>query len=218
MKRTKLILSLAFIGAYISALTYGVVGQTLKDGTCGVTLSYFVVWDMFCGWTAWDQRIHVIAEGESGKYYEVKEPWGEFHPFGHVGRIHYDYTNHLLPRHIDNIISHTAHESISNVYVVEEVWPKQYNVPKKLFDHYFARPNDKLSYYHLRAVCMDDGMPVKLFPDWHAQQQLNSVYDNPRLRQQAAQATSLYSTLFTPKSADGTNSLTQSLGSGLTTN
>lgn len=218
MSRLKFGVTTAFITSYLLFLSWGIVAHALKVGLCGNTASYLVVWDMFCGWTAWDQRTHIIAEGASGQFYEVNEPWGEFHPFGHVARIHYDHTNHLLPKHIDNVLSHTAHEPIDRVYVVEEVWPKQYNVPPKLYDHYFERPKDKLSYFHLRAVCTDNGMPLQIFPDWHAQQQLNAVCDNPRLRRQAGQATSLYSTLFTPNSGADSNALSDALGSGLTTN
>ncbi|MEQ9406282.1 MAG: hypothetical protein RIK87_01095 [Fuerstiella sp.] len=218
MARLKTAFAVTFIAAWVCALSWGIVAHALKVGLCGNTLTYFVVWDMFCGWTAWDQRTHIIAEGASGQYYEVNEPWGEFHPFGHVARIHYDNTNHLLPRHIRNVISHTSHEPIDRVYVVEEVWPKQYNLPPKLYAHYFNRPNDRMSYFHLRAICSDDGVPARVFPDWHAQQRLNSVYDNPRLQRQSRQATSLYSTLFTPNSGLSSSPLSQSLGDSLTTN
>ena len=216
MSRWKIFLTTAFIGTYLSALAWGIFAHAMKVGLCGNTLSYYVVWDMFCGWTAWDSRTHIIAEGESGQFYDVEEPWGEFHPFGHVGRIHYDYTNHLLNRHLANVIRQTKHEPFSKVYVVEELWPKQYNLPPELYANYFGRPNDKLSYYHLRAICQDDGSPLKIYPDWHAQQTLNAVANNPRLRQQAHAATGLYSTLYTPSGSQTGSNLNTSIP--LTTN
>ncbi|MGB4740774.1 MAG: hypothetical protein WBH50_21440, partial [Fuerstiella sp.] len=62
MSRWKNLIVLSFIGVYVSFLSWGVMAHALKVGTCGNTLSYFVVWDMFCGWTAWDARTHIIAE------------------------------------------------------------------------------------------------------------------------------------------------------------
>ena len=212
MSRLKTFCVVGFITAYVGALTFGVVGHALKVGICGNTLSYFVVWDMFCGWSAWDQRTHVIAEGVSGKYYDLKEPWGEFHPFGNTSRVHYDHTNHMLPKHIRNVLDHTAHEDINQVFMVQEVWPKQYNLPPRLYEKYFQRENDKVSYFHLRAVLSDDGKPLKMFPDWFVQQELNSINDNPRLQQQASRALSVYSTLHTPVTSGN------SAGSILSTN
>lgn len=218
MSRWKFLVVSTFIASYIGALFWGIGAHALKVGICGNTLSYFVVWDMFCGWSAWDSRTHIVAEGASGQFYEVKEPWGEFHPFGKVARIHYDQTNNLLPRHIANILDRTEHEPIDQVYVIEEVWPKQYNLPPKLYQHYFARESDKQSYFHLRAVCQDNGRVLKSFPDWYTQQQLNNLYSNPRLQQQAQEATSLYSTLFTPNSSHASRGLRTSAGAGLSTN
>ncbi len=218
MTRMKSVLTILFIGAYLGALSFGAVGHALKVGLCGNTLSYLVVWDMFCGWTAWDSRTHLVAEGASGQFYDLREPWGEFHPFGHVARIHYDHTNHLLPRHINNVLRHTAHEPIERVFAIEEVWPKQYNLPPDLYDQYFGRPNDKMSYYHLRVVCANDGTPLQIFPDWHAEQKLKAVYDNPRLRRQSANATSLFSTLYNPNAARVGSTLNMSDATGLSTN
>ncbi len=218
MSRWKFLLSCTFIATYLGVLSFGIVAHALKVGLCGNTLSYFVVWDMFCGWTAWDDRTHVIAEGSSGEFYEVREPWGEFHPFGNVARIHYDNAGSLLPRHIRNVLEHTEHEQIDHVYVVQEVWPKQFNLPPKMFEHYFGRPNDKLSYFHLRAVRREDGGLIRGYPSWYTQQTLNSIADNPRLQQQTQQASSFYNTLFTPMSSRSGPSTGQSNASVLSTN
>lgn len=217
MARVRLIVAGTFIAGYLGFLSWGIVAHALKFGICGNTISYFAVWDMFCGWTAWDQRTHVIAEGASGKFYDVTEPWGEFQPFGNVGRIHYDHSNHMLSRHIDNVLRHSQHEDIDRVYVVQEVWPKQYNLPPELYARYFDREADKRPYFHLRAVCSARGNPIQVNPSWHAQQYLNSVYDNPRLREQSRRADSLYSTLYTPNTSRG-GLLNSQSAAGLTTN
>jgi hypothetical protein len=218
MSRWKKLLACTFIATYLGFLSWGIVGHALKVGICGNTISYFVVWDMFCGWNAWDNRTHIIAEGTNGEFYDVREPWGEFHPFGHVARIHYDDGKQLLPRHINNILKRTEHKDIAQVYVVEEVWPKQYNLPPKLFDHYFGRAPDKLSYFHLQTVCRDDGTLLRGYPNWYTQQTLNSIADNPRLQQQTKQATSFYNTLFTPSSSNSGDAMSYSNNSGLVTN
>ena len=217
MERWKIWLTTGFIALYVCFLSWGTLAHTLKVGGSLSAINYFVVWDMFCGWSAWDSRTHVIAEGASGQFYDVKEPWGEFHPFGSIARIQYDSSNDLLAGHINNVLRHTQHETIDRVFVVEEAWPKQYNLPPNLFAHYFNRSNDKLSYFHLRAVCKSDGTPLTKFPSWHDQQMLTSLYEIPRLQRQASQATSLYSTLYNPR-ANPTTSPPVTGGVGLTTN
>ena len=202
MERTKKWAATIFIGCYLSALCWGVMAHALKVGLCGNPAAYFVVWDMFCGWQAYDDRTHIIAEGESGQFYEVVEPWGEFRPFGDVGRIHYDVSNQLIPRHINNILDHSSHEPIDRVFVAQEIWPKQYNLPDRLWDELYSEPADPISYYHLRAVFTENGQLVSAYPDWFTQQALNSISDNPRLKREVHQATSTYSTLFNPTYAN----------------
>jgi len=205
MTRLKATCAILFITSYIGWLSWGVTAHALKVGLCGNTYSYFVVWDMFCGWAAWDTRTHVIALDSQGQYYDVTEPWGEFHPYGHLARIHYDNTHHLLPKHIDHILSNTLHSDIDRVYVIEEVWPKQYNLPPDLYAHYFNGPKDQVSYFHLKAICTDEGTPLTVKPDWYHQQTLNSIADNPRLRKQASRSSGTQMTLFRPVSSRSSN-------------
>lgn len=207
-----------FIGCYLTVLACGIIGHALKVGLAGNALSYYVVWDMFCGWQAYDQRTLLIAESESGRYYEVREPWGEFQPFGRLGRLQYDVYSHLVSKHIDHVISHTRHEPIDAVYVVQEVWPKQYNLPEHLWQKSFGRERDKISYYHLRAVCNDHGGVLSLNPDWMNQQRLNAVGDNPRLRHEARQAQSSFGSWYTPTSQTPGQGMRQPLGAAFSTN
>lgn len=203
-----------FIVCYLAVLSFGIVAHALKVGVSGNTLSYFIVWDMFCGWHAYDQRTHLIAESTSGRYYEVKEPWGEFCPFGSLGRYQYDAYNHMTPRHVNHVLSHSSHEPIDAVYMVQEVWPKQYNLPERLWKDNFGRERDKMSYYHLRAVCDERGTYVQLYPDWLIQQRLNSIGDNPRLRHEVRQASSSFGQRYLPTSRGSR----QSMGTGPATN
>lgn len=204
-------LSGLFIVAYLGCLVWGVTAHSLKYGLQGNTLSYFVVWDMFCGWQAFDNRTHLIAEGRSGQYYEVSCPWGEFTPFGNVPRVHYDVSNNLIPRHVDNVLAHTDHEPIARVYVVQEIWAKQYNVPPALWEKYFSEPREKVSYYNVRAVLSERGGVLNSYPDWFDQQTLIAVSDNPRLQMAAQRAVPFYNTFIKPsQGADASSRTLQS--------
>ena len=200
------IVSGLFIGAYLSWLSWGIVAHVLKMGLNGNTLGYYVVWDMFCGWQAYDNRTHIIAQGHSGQYYEVRAPWGEFKPFGNVPRVHYDVTNNLVAKHIRHVLKNTAHEPIDRVYVVQEIWPKQFNIPDSLWSRYFDEPLDRISYFHLRAICSDRGNILNSYPDWYAMQTLNAVADNPRLQAAAQRATPYYNTFIRPNRGEAPRS------------
>ena len=191
-------ISTTFIAAYIGCLCFGILAHVMKVGLNGRTLSYFVVWDMFCGWEAYDNRTHIVAEDIHGQYFEVKPPWGEFTPFGHVPRVHYDVSNSLVPRHIKNVLSHTSHPEIDRVYVIQEIWPKQFNIPDHLWSQYFEESRDRMSYYNLRAVCTESGTVLNSYPDWFVAQTLKSVADNPRLQLAAKRAQPYYNTFVNP--------------------
>lgn len=190
-----------FVTCYLLWLTVGVVGHALKIPLVGNTLGYFIVWDMFCGWSAYDNRTRLIAEDSQGNYFEVREPWGAFTPFGNVDRVNYDVSSNLTPRHIKNVIAHTQHPDIDRVYVVQEIWPKQFNVPDRLWTRYFHEPKDTMTYYSLFAICRADGSTIESYPDWFNVQTMRGIADNPRLQQAAQMATPLYNTFFNPRTA-----------------
>lgn len=196
--RLKKLAAVLFVASYLLSLSWGVVAHTLKMGLNGNTLSYFFVWDMFCGWQAYDNRTHLVAEDSAGNYYEVREPWGPFRPFGDVDRINYDVSNNLVARHINNVLTHTSHPAIDRVYVVQEIWPKQFNVPAHLWSYNFHEPMEKVSYFHLRAICTETGATIESNVEWFNRQTLLSVADNPRLQQAAREATPYYNTYFNP--------------------
>lgn len=208
-----------FITSYLLALAWGIAAHALKVGLQGNTLSYYFVWDMFCGWDAYDNRTHIIAEDASGNYYDVREPWGAFTPFGDVDRINYDVSNSLVPRHIEHVLNHSSHPPIDRVYVVQEVWPKQFNVPDALWTRYFHEPKEKVSYFNLTAICNARGIPFETYPDWFNTQTLQAISDNPRLQRAAQQATPYYNTFFNPSAARSEDAtFLNSTGTGMSTN
>lgn len=208
-----------FITAYLTALAWGIIAHTLKVGIACNTLSYYFVWDMFCGWSAYDNRTHLIAEDADGNFYSIREPWGAFQPFSNVDRINYDVSNNLLPRHIRHVLDHTKHPPIDRVYVVQEIWPKQFNVPNHLWSFHFDEPKDPISTYNLRAICSASGTPIESYPDWFNNQMLQSIADNPRLQKAAQQATPYYNTFFNPVKVQAQEAtFRNSSDSGLNTN
>ena len=190
MKRLATVL---FILAYIGSLGWGIVAHAVKYKASSHPAMYFVVWDMFCGWSAYANRTQIIAEGESGRYYEVSPPpWGELTPFGAIERRHYDPFGDLMPGLIRNNLRHTSHEPINNVYVIQEVWPKQFNLPDDIWDEKFAKAKDPHKYYNVKSVHDESGLKTQCRPDWHAMQVALSVSANPRLQRQAQTSKPFY--------------------------
>jgi hypothetical protein len=207
-----------FICGYLMTLAWGVAAHALKFGLVGNTFSYFIVWDMFCGWQAYDNRTHIIGEDKDGNYFKVEEPWGAFTPFGDVARVNYDVSNNLVQRHVRHVLDHSNHPEIDRVYIVQEIWPKQFNVPDHLWSRYFAEPMDKTSYYNLRAICDAQGKAVESYPDWFSAQTLQAIADNPRLQRAAQQATPYYNTFYNPNAMRATKSTFVNPSGGLNTN
>lgn len=207
-----------FIGLYMLALGAGIAGHALKLDFAKTTLGYFFVWDMFCGWQAYDTRTRVIGEDADGNYYAIVEPWGPVTPCGHVPRINHDVNNNLLPRHIRNVLDHSQHPPIDRVYVVQEIWPKQYNVPDHLWSQCFHEPKDKMLYYNLRAICNSHGTCLESYPDWFNVQTLQVVADNPRLQRESQQSTPFDNTFFSPSEIKKRGSQFSNASDGLNTN
>jgi hypothetical protein len=185
--------AIAFICAYLGALSWGTFAHAVKYKNAAHPIMYYVVWDMFCGWSAYSTRLEVIAEGESGKYYQVSPPpWGELSPFGDLERRHYDVNDHLMPELIRNNLAHTAHEPITSVYVVEEVWSKRFNLPDEIWNEKFNEPKVPVKYYNVSGVYASDGTKTQCRPKWLALQVVRSIADNPRLQRQAATSNSYF--------------------------
>jgi hypothetical protein len=182
----KRILAAAFIVGYIGVLTYGNLCHVLKSGVAAHPLMYMIVWDMFCGWSAFDSRIHIVAEGESEKYYDVTHaPWGELHPYGYIGRENYDqWQNHTGIMGI-NVLKHTRHEPITRLFVIEECWAKKFNLPDYIWQNRYDDPKDAQHYFRTRVVLLPSGRLLQTYNSWVSNQASQMLYDNPRLVQQS---------------------------------
>jgi hypothetical protein len=190
-------LVVGFIGAYLCLLSWGVFSHAVSFMSGSHPAMYFVVWDMFCGWSAYSSRYHVLAEGESGQWYEVAPaPWGEFVPYGKLGRHHYDSFCAHLERTALNTLEHTAHEPITRVFIVEESWAKKYNMPDHIWqarhEERKPRPEEITRYYRVRRVLAGDGTPQHSFTGWFDYQGNLALSDNPRLIQEMRQGRSYY--------------------------
>lgn len=176
----------AVIVVYLGALGWGVLAHAVSFAVGAHPVMYFLVWDMFCGWSSFSSRLQIIGEGESGTYYELAPgPWGEFQPFGNIGRRHYDVAGAHAPKLAMNALKHTRHEPITRIFVVEDCWPKKYNLPDELWAQIYDEPKDVHHYYQLRSVFTPDGLLLQQNSNWLSRQYSLSVGDNPRLQADA---------------------------------
>lgn len=171
------------IVGYLTTLSWGIVSHSMQFGTHIHPTMYFVVWDMFCGWSAYSMRNQVIVEGESGKFYEVlPPPWGEMHPYGDLGRRHYDPYQSFCMSMAQNVLKHTDHEPVARIFVLEEAWAKKYNLPDPLWEARYDEPKAPYRYRHIRYVFSSDGVPLQLNDSWLNYQSQLVMGENPRLR------------------------------------
>jgi hypothetical protein len=172
----------ATIAAYLGALLVGLVSHAIMYRSHSHPLMYLVVWDMYCGWSAFETRFHVLGETYDGRHYEVlPAPWGEFHPYQGPSRRNYDVQVRFLPRMADHVLAHTEHDEIRRLIVVEEAWSKRFNLPDALWATRHDEPKDKYSYYHVRAVVSRDSEAITRSAEWVTSLSNQAVMDNPRL-------------------------------------
>ncbi len=173
----------SFIAIYLSVLVYGLACHALYFRINQHPAMYFVVWDMFCGWTAYETRLHVVGEGVSGRYYELAPgPWGEMQPFGDLDRRHHDHTRQHAHRIGLNTLRHTDHEPMARLLVIDEAWPRKYNLPDHLWRQRYPEPKDPVSYYQVEQIRTPTGQIVQQSPAWLVRLASDCVMDNPRLR------------------------------------
>lgn len=180
-----------FLAAYLSFLALGVAAHTFNFGTGAHPLMYFVVWDMFCGWSAHEYRVHAIAEGESGEFYDVTcGPWGDVKMYGdHVERMNFDSLGNVYGKIVNNTLKHTQHEPILRTFIVEESWSKKYNLPDVFWKMRFEEPKEKYSYFWTRATLNPDGSVQSANPTWGAMLYAATISDNPRLQADSRRST-----------------------------
>lgn len=173
-----------FIAAYLGALGFGVFSHAFTFLKGAHPAMYFLVWDMYCGWSAYESRLHVLGEGESGRYYQLAPgPWSDFRPFGSVSRQNYDVFAQFGHRFAANALAHTQHEPIHRIVVVEESWAKKYNLPDELWALQYDVPKDPHSYFHVRSIYNPRGECLQQSRGWLTTQAELAILDNPRLRQ-----------------------------------
>jgi len=179
MKRT---IAISTIVLYLGSLACGIASHTLQFGNAAHPAMYYVVWDMFCGWSGYETRNHLIAQGASGQYYRLTPvPWGDYQPYGPANRIDYDsFAMHggAIAR---NILRNTEHEPIQQVYLIEENWSKRYNIPDYLWR--FEEPKEKHSYFHTRVTYNGDCEAIDAKMSWHSAIQAHHLNTNARLAQ-----------------------------------
>jgi hypothetical protein len=174
------------ITTYLLALLFGFVSHAFDIKTGCHPVMYFLVWDMFCGWAGFEGRTQVIGEGESGKFYELAPaPWGEFHPYGDMARQHYDPECKQGERIGHMALNHTKHEPMVRIFVVEEEYPKKFNLPDAQYEAYYGKPKDFHKYCHTRFVLTPAGEVLSMQPTFFVYQYQWGLRDNPRLMSDA---------------------------------
>jgi hypothetical protein len=171
------------IGLYLTATFGGIAAHAMNFGTSTHPAMYYFVWDMFCGWAAHEIRYHIVAEGESGTYYDLTSPpWSTFAPYGDLARAQYDVLGNALHKIAINTLKHTDHEPIRRILIAEEVWPKKYNLPDDLWAMRFDEPKDPHSYFWLKTTLDGDGTLVSHNSDYLSYLYTKTIANNPRLR------------------------------------
>ena len=165
----------------------------MKIGVASHPAMYYFVWDMFCGWSSHEIRYHVIGKGESGTYYELAPgPWTKFMPYGDLDRMHYDTLGNSLHRLALNSLKHTDHEPIHHIVMVEEVWPKKYNLSDHAWKMRFDEPKDPISYFWQRWEMDENGRVISVVSDYMAYLHQRSIAGNPRLGEEVRQGKEHY--------------------------
>jgi hypothetical protein len=171
-----------FIAGYLGVLLYGLFCHALYYKINQHPAMYFIIWDMYCGWAGYETRLHVVGEGESGQFYELAPgPWGSITPHGVLDRRHYDHTGLHSVRLGLNTLRHTKHEPIARLFVVEEAWPRKFNLPDELWARRYTEPKDPVSYFQIRSTYTGDGRLTQSGPSWLARIAQDCIMDNPRL-------------------------------------
>lgn len=182
-----------FIAGYLGILVYGLVCHAFDYRTGRHPAMYFIVWDMYCGWSAYETRQHVLAEGESGRFYDLTDtPWGTLAPYGGHPRQTHDYAGTYAIGMARNALRHTQHEPMVRLFLVDEAWSRKYNLPDDLWPLRHAERKDPLSYFHVRRVTTPEGQIVQENSTWLTLAAQQCVLDNPRLRRDMTSGRQFY--------------------------
>lgn len=172
------------ICVYLSALLWGLFSHTFSYKHLSHPVMYYLVWDMFGGWSPFESRTLVFGEGESGQFYQLSPPpWGGPKPWGAAHRATLDPSLNRNWNYAVNTLRHTRHEPIGQVFVIEECWAKQYNFPDHLWKKQFDEPKDMRKYYNLVRIFSSEGEIEVERLDWRGKLLSHSIMNNPRLMQ-----------------------------------
>lgn len=172
-----------FIVAYLSALSFGLGCQTLRMGTTMHPAMYFIVWDMYCGWAAYNHSYRAVAEGVSGTYYDLNPaPWGAFRPFDTLDRFQSIMPTYSQAKMAALVAAHTRHEPIARMFVIEEAWAKQFDLPDYIWKAHNAIPRTPHRYTKLFIEMAGDGSVTQYHTSWLEAQNQMMIADNPRLQ------------------------------------
>ncbi len=202
------------IGSYLLMLGFGLFSHALGYKSTSHVGMYFLVWDMYCGWGAYETRSHVIAEGESGQYYEITPPpWGEFVPFGSAERHTYDSSASFTGILAAHVLEHTEHEPIAAVTLIEESWSKKYNLPDSIYLNRYEEHKMKRSYFRPRLLLSADGTVRERYYDWTGWLNHQALADNPRLQKNMSERSFFTLDSFSsPANVRAVNHTTTTLG------
>jgi hypothetical protein len=170
------------ISAYLSVLLFGLAAHTFRYRAHDHLGMYFIVWDMYCGWTAWETRNHLIGQGDSGEWYDLSPPWGDMTPYGSAQRRDYDVFGLHGGTIAANTLKHSQHEPINRILMIEEAWPKRFNLPDEIWARRTPDPKQPYSYFHARASYGPSGEVEGQNPAWTNVLARNALLNNPRLR------------------------------------
>lgn len=175
----------SFIAAYVSALCFGIACQTVRMGTAMHPCMYFIVWDMYCGWTAYNHGYRAVAEGVSGQFYDLNPPpWGAFRPFNTLDRYQ-SLTDPAKQARMNLLIANnTKHEPLARMFVIEEAWAKQFDLPEYIWKAHNAIARDPYRYTKVVLEQSGNGAIAQIGKPWLDGQSQAMLGDNPRLQQE----------------------------------
>ncbi|HXY33513.1 MAG TPA: hypothetical protein VEI07_04750 [Planctomycetaceae bacterium] len=169
------------ICGYLAALAFGFLCVACQVQFFSVPM-YFLTFNMYAGWSGYDAKMQIIGEGQSGRFYVLSPgPWGEFDPYSRFSRQCYDQAFEYGRILMRPALAHTQHEPILRVFVVEQEYPKKFNLTDAQYEAYYQKPKQKRIYSHTRMVLSPEGEILTQQPTWLRFQDNLSIVDNPRL-------------------------------------
>jgi hypothetical protein len=149
----------------------------------------------------------LIAEGESGTHYRLcPPPWNTFSPYGDLERDQYDAIGNAHAKIAKNTLRYTDHEPISRFFLLEETWPKKYNLPDHLWAARFDEEKDPHSYFWLKATFDSEGMVLQGNGDYITYLTNLAVTDNPRLKADSLRGKPFYAVDPSQRTTSGSHS------------